>query len=106
MLVVVTPSEQSPSTFSNWNSISATAGNDFWTCVVRSRIIPEVQEYPGNNALVGAISFSETRRIINSQIRQGGGHVLSSQKLLLIVLVSKKTRHELHGSLTHIQVLP
>jgi hypothetical protein len=69
-------------------------------------IIPEVQEYPGNNVLVGAISFSETRRIIHSQIRQGGGHVLRRQKSLLIVLVSKKTRYEHHGGLTHIQVLP
>jgi hypothetical protein len=59
-------------------------------------IIPEIQEYPGHNALVGAISFSEARRIIHSQIRQGGGHVLSSQK----------SEHELHGGLTYIQVLP
>jgi len=70
LIVVVTPSKQSPSTFSNVNSISATIGTDFWTCVVQSIIIPEVQKYPGNNALVGAISFSK-KRIIHRQIRHG-----------------------------------
>jgi hypothetical protein len=72
VVVVVTPSRQSLCTFSNVNSISATAGTDFWTCVVRFTIIPEVQGYPENNALVGVISFLETRRIIHSQMRQGG----------------------------------
>jgi hypothetical protein len=73
-------------------------------------IVFEFQGHAGNSAFVTAVSFLETKRYHNgpnqaSQKAGGHSHVFKSQKLLMLLLVSKLLRLKLHRNPLHIQAI-